>query len=98
MIDKQIRALIEYEVIHRKVANFGKWGMFFNIIGGGRLFLAVTRWYPLKERTDREFFRARKKYYMLYNTLKTFEQEEITDVSKKDRCSRSTVQFDLVQR
>lgn len=78
MIDKQIRALIEYEVIHRKVANFGKWGMFFNILGGGRLFLAVTRWYPLRERTDREFFRAKKKYFLLYNTLKTFEESEVS--------------------
>lgn len=89
MIDKQIRSLIEYEVIHRKVANFGRWGTFFNLLGGGKLFIAVTRWYPLKERTESEFFRAKAKYFNLYNTLKTFDGKE--EVNGKKIIDRQTI-------
>lgn len=58
MIDRQIRSLIEYEVIHRKVKNFGKWGMFFNLVAGGNLFVAVKVWYPMKERVSSEYFKG----------------------------------------
>lgn len=72
MIDRQIRSLIEYEIIHRKVKNFGRWGFLFNLIGGGSVFVAVKMWYPLKERISSEFFKGNKKYFELYNTLNTF--------------------------
>lgn len=74
MIDKQIRSLIEYEVIHRKVENFGSWGIFFNLLALGHLFCAVTYWYPMKERIDSEFFKAHKKYFNLYNTYDVFNK------------------------
>ena len=48
MIDRQIRSLIEYEIIHRKVKNFGKWGFMINAAAAGQLFVAVKMWYPLK--------------------------------------------------
>ena len=76
MIDRQIRSLIEYEVIHRKVKNFGKWGKFFNIAAGGNLFVAVTMWYPMKERIGSEWFKANKKYFRIYNTYKTFSGDD----------------------
>ena len=49
MVDRQIRSLIEYEVIHRKVKNYGTWGQIFNLLSGGNLFVAVTSivWNPL---------------------------------------------------
>lgn len=73
MIDRQIRSLIEYEIIHRKVTNYGGWGKFFTLLsGGGQLFVAVTVWYPIREKVDSNFFKARKKYYQLYDTLNTF--------------------------
>lgn len=72
MIDRQIRSLIEYEVIHRKVKNFGRWGFFFNMIATGQLFVGVKMWYPLKERISSDFFRGKKRYFELYNTLDTF--------------------------
>lgn len=76
MIDRQIRSLIEYEVIHRKVKNFGKFGWFLNLITGGNLFVAVTMWYPMrtKERTEFEFYKGKKKYFEIYNTFKTFNK------------------------
>lgn len=75
MIDRQIRSLIEYEVIHRKVKNFGTWGNIFNILAGGNLFVAVTMWYPMKEKVDSEFFKAHSKYFKLYDTYGIFNKK-----------------------
>lgn len=73
MIDRQIRSLIEYEQVHRKVSNFGVWGKIFSMAAGGKLFVSVKVWYPMKERVGSEFFKASKKYYSLYDTYKHFE-------------------------
>lgn len=73
MIDKQIRSLIEYNHIHRKVSNFGKGGKVLSLLGGGRLFIDVKVWYPLNEKVESSFFTAKKKYYGLYNTYSTLD-------------------------
>lgn len=73
MIDKQIRSLIEYEFIHRKVKNFGRTGNIFNAVAGGSLFVVVKVWYPLKEQIGSQFIKGTKKYYSLYDTLDTFD-------------------------
>lgn len=84
MIDRQIRSLIEYEVIHRKVANFGSWGSFINACAFGNLFCTVTMWYPLKQKIDSHFFKANKKYFNLYNTYKVFDgNSKVSLVEKK---------------
>lgn len=72
MIDRQIRALIEYEQIHRKVSNFGWKGKVFSLFCLGRLFVAVKIWYPMKEKTGSEFFVSKKKFYSLYDTFGMF--------------------------
>lgn len=72
MIDRQIRSLIEYEVIHRKVSNFGIKGKAFSLLAGGRLFVGVTVWYPLKEKTGVQFFKYHKRYQELYDSYKDF--------------------------
>ena len=41
MLDRQIRSLIEYQVIHRKVSNFGLFGKIVSFIFLGNLFCAV---------------------------------------------------------
>ena len=56
MLDRQIRSLIEYEWIHRKVSNFGNKGKIMSLFCGGRMFVAVKVWYPLKEKVGSEFF------------------------------------------
>ena len=75
MIDRQIRSLIEYEVIHRKVKNFGFWGSLLNLFAGGGLFVAVTMWYPLNERIESDFFKAHKRYFKLYDTYGIFNKK-----------------------
>lgn len=77
MIDKQIRAVIEYEYKHRKVSNFGIQGKLLSIFMGGHTFVAVKVWYPLKEKVGSEFFHAKKKFFRLYDTFGDFNVKEL---------------------
>lgn len=72
MIDRQIRSLIEYEQIHRKVSNFGIKGKILSLCSGGNLFVSVKVWYPMNEKVGSEFFHAHKRYYSLYDTFGSF--------------------------
>ena len=73
MLDRQIRALIEYEFIHRKVSNYGYKGKAMSLVAGGNLFVSVEVWYPMKEKVGSEFFKAKKKFYSLYDTYNKFD-------------------------
>lgn len=73
MLDRQIRCLLEYEYVHRKVANFGKTGFLVSLLTFGQLFVFIKMWYPIKEKIGSEFFRANKKYYSLYDTFDDFK-------------------------
>lgn len=73
MLDRQIRALIEYEYIHRKVSNFGWKGKILSLLAFGNLFVSVKIWYPMKEKTGSEWYRAKKMYYGLYDTFAMFD-------------------------
>lgn len=72
MIDRQIRSLIEYEFIHRKLSNFGFKGFMLSVVMGGNVFVSVQMWYPLKERIGAEFIRARKKLWSIYDSYALF--------------------------
>ena len=74
MLDRQIRSLIEYEYIHRKVSNFGIYGKIFSLFALGKLFVSVEVWYPLKERIGSDFFVARPGLYRLYDTYKQLDR------------------------
>ena len=73
MLDRQIRALIEYEYIHRKVSNFGWKGKLLSSLSLGKLFVSVKMWYPMKQRIGSEFYKAKKLYYGLYDTYAMFD-------------------------
>lgn len=73
MLDRQIRSVIEYNLIHRKVSNFGIKGKIISLLMGGNVFVAVKVWYPLKEKVNAEWFHAYKKYYSIYDTFTLFE-------------------------
>lgn len=73
MIDKQLRSLIEYEYKHRKTSNFGIFGTLITLLALGNVFVAVKIWYPMQERVGSDFFKARKKYYEIYDTFNTFD-------------------------
>lgn len=72
MLDRQIRSLIEYEWVHRKVSNFGLKGKLFSLFCGGKLFVSVKVWYPMKQKVGSEFFIAHKKFYEIYDTYALF--------------------------
>lgn len=75
-IDKQIRAILEYEFVHRKVNNFGKLGKVMGFLMGGDLFVYVQKWYGVKGKDNKvakKFFKGKKKFYYLYNTSKIFD-------------------------
>lgn len=75
MLDRQIRSLVEYEEIHRKVSNFGLFGKILKTILFQDVFFAIRRWYPLKEKVDLHMFVARKKFYRLYDTRAFFDTD-----------------------
>ena len=72
MLDRQIRSLIEYEYIHRKVSNFGTFGKVISLFALGQVFVSVKMWYPLKQKVDSEFFRAERRYYQLDDSYTLF--------------------------
>ncbi len=91
MLDRQVRSLIEYEFIHRKVSNIGWRGWFLSMamMAPGSLFVKVKVWYPMKEKVGSEFYRCQKKYYSLYDTfalLDAPDRAEKADEAKGIRC------------
>lgn len=74
MLDRQIRSLIEYEQIHRKVSNYGwKGRLLCALMIAPSLFVSVKMWYPMKERVGSEFFRYNRKLGKLYDTYMIFD-------------------------
>lgn len=67
MIDKQIRGFVEYEIIHRKVNRFGP----FRILPF-TLFVAVERWYVVKQKVGAEFMLFHKSVANHYDTYAMF--------------------------
>lgn len=70
MLDKQIRALFEYEFIHRKITNYGLRGWFLAPFLGS--FIKVQYWYPVHERVGSQTFRFSKKWAAIYDTNRIF--------------------------
>lgn len=73
MIDKQVRSLIEYEHIHRKVKNIGFGGQIFNLVAGGGLHVDVKVYKPLNQKVGSTFFKADKKLFALYDSYTRFD-------------------------
>lgn len=72
---RSVRSKLEYEIIHRKVSNSGRFGSIFRFFFG-ECFVCVRVWYRLRERLDSEYFKARRKYFEIYDTYELFEYEE----------------------
>lgn len=67
-VDRQIRMLFEYEVVHRKLNNY-KIGKFIPVSS----FIAINRWYGINEKLSSEIFFYRKKWGRFYDSYGTFE-------------------------
>ncbi len=76
MIDRQVRAQIEYQYLHRKLSNFGIKGFFVRLLKGGAGFICVHQWYTVKEKIGVDYFRIRKKVAASYDTFGLFNYME----------------------
>lgn len=74
MLDKQIRSLVEDEVKHRKLNNYGFGGMFVTLFSFGRTwFIAIDYWYGgNKLKLGSSVFPYRKRYSNLYDSYRLF--------------------------
>lgn len=83
MLDKQVRTLVEYEVMHRKVNNVGWFGKVVSLAAFGHpVVCAVTRWYGQRMRLSAEWMMGTQKYYRLYDTYKMFDGAKFESVNK----------------
>lgn len=74
MLDRQIRALIEDEVKHRKLNNAGFGGMMLSLLTGKRTwFIAITYWYGGHHmKLYSEVFMYRKRVAAIYDSYRLF--------------------------
>lgn len=72
MIDRQFRALLEYEFIHRKVSNFGLVGWLMSLVVAGRAHVCIEKYYPLNQRLGAKWFIARNHIFGLYDSFGDF--------------------------
>lgn len=93
MIDKQIRGLIEYEFMHRKLSNYGKAGKIITLFLLGDLFTSVQMWYPLKMKVGTKMFRAKRRYYRLYDSYSSFDEKK--PAAKSDQPVHEPAKEDL---
>lgn len=74
MIDKQIRALIENQYVHRKMSSMGFIAFLLKTLLRHDLFLCIETFYPLKLKTGQEFLLAKNRYTSIYNTCIIFDE------------------------
>lgn len=74
MIDRQIRSLVEYEYVHRRLGNLGWKGKMMALFAGGELFICSKRFYGLNVFIGAEYMRKHKKYFRLYDSYSTFRR------------------------
>lgn len=75
VIDKQIRAILEYELEHRCINNYRFFGRLLGLLVGGKLFVVITRWYSKTGKDSHissKFFVGRGFYYDFYDSYKIF--------------------------
>lgn len=82
MLDRQVRGLIEYETIHRKVSRAGKIGFVVGLFCGNNLYIAVQQWYPLKEKVGSNFFVGNKKLFDIYDSYNHFDGFDVKPAKK----------------
>jgi len=73
LLDRQIRGLVEYEIKHRKINNYGI-GAFLPI----KTFIAIEYWYGVRQKIGSEFFTYKKVYgEKLYDSFRIFDFEAL---------------------
>ena len=75
MLDKQIRSIVEIEVQHRNMANFGLAGKIISLCVGGKLFACISYYNGLNQRINVQYVLGRRHLYDFYDSydVKSFE-------------------------
>lgn len=74
VIDKQVRAVLQFKVEHRSVKNYKAGGRLLAFLRGGELFIWILSNYQIRGKDGRicsEYFTGRK-FYEFYNSYQTF--------------------------
>ena len=82
-VDKQIRAVFEYNYVHRDIRNFKIFGRFLSFFTGGHLFLCVQQWMSTGQKDSSYFLFGMKKYYDLYDSYKIFNYKGLRPLSEE---------------
>ena len=87
IVDKQIRAILQYEYVHRCINNYKLSGKILGFIAGGKLFVYVKKMYGVRSKEAKvksKFFTGQRKYYEYYDSYKTFGQESAAALAVAD--------------
>ena len=71
MLDKQIRSVIEIEIQHRNMANFGFMGKLISLFAGGRLFACISYYVGLSQRIKVQYVFGRRHLFDFYDSYDT---------------------------
>lgn len=101
LIDRQIRSLVEYEIVHRKLNNYGFLGSLIGLLTLSTLFVRVEYWYGMKQKISSSFYRGNKRLYRLYDSYisfnsnteqKDFQEECIKNENDKKNNKTNNIQ------
>lgn len=87
IVDKQIRAILQYEYVHRCINNYKLSGKILGFITGGKLFVYIKKMYGIRSKEAKvksKFFTGQMKYYEFYDSYKTFGQESAAALAVAD--------------
>ena len=70
LLDRQIKAILEYEVKHRKINNYG-----IACLLPIKTFIAIEYWYGVRERVGSDFFVYKKRYGSFYDSFAIFDYD-----------------------
>lgn len=84
MLDRQIRAFVEYEHRHRKVNNFGIIGCLISLFTMSTFFIDVKLWYGLREKVGAEWIRYNSRIASLYDTMFLESEDLVKDDQTTD--------------
>lgn len=74
MLDRQVRCLLEYDIVHRKINRAGTIGFLVGLLFRGNLYIMVECWHPIKEKLSSSFFLGDKRIFELYDSYNHFEE------------------------
>lgn len=89
-LDKQVRGILEYNCIHRKIGNIGIAGAILNMLLGGGIFYYCLVWYPQNERIGGQWFRFNKRLESLYDTHSLFSGVTVSS-GGRESCGCATL-------